>query len=438
MIKEKLSPIPECDNYAECRSIDSEFDESVDLLENQNKVTMSKDTVQCNSGSNSDYVQKGQVHLNIKDISNDTSDDSVLNTAQLVTNIPNKEIVVKSVGDGNDCGWNDKFGSGLDVSAETDDLNDSIDYKSIDEEIAKTNKQKKTEISATEIPEKDDSTTADESTITASKITDTDDEKSVTIPASSSTDGSTLVEKTQSPLPQFFPDSDEISTGINSNTSGEKNEGEEITENGIKEVMDGKKEEITDKTNTEPTTVPKDVMTENNMKDGSGEIELEGETLSQNYDLSVRSTTIDPNKFEDSEDNDEGLSISEIPTSQLDTTLPNSSDEDNENVDEISDGKSTVNQKKEKEDTGGDLGKKKRLGTTGPVKNVKSKKPKNSPKKKVNDKNKKGGKEEIGEEKKSSKLEKQKSELKEGTDEDSTLTNDRQRNIQTEQPTKSK
>ena len=47
---------------------------------------------------------------------------------------------------------NDTFGSGLDVSAETGDLNDSIDYKSVDEEqIAKSNTQWKTEISAADI-----------------------------------------------------------------------------------------------------------------------------------------------------------------------------------------------------------------------------------------------------------------------------------------------
>ena len=58
-----------------------------------------------------------------------------------------------------------------------------------------------------------------ESTLTASKLTDTDDKKSVTIPASTSTDGSTLVEKAEFPLPQFFPDSDDMSTENNSSLS---------------------------------------------------------------------------------------------------------------------------------------------------------------------------------------------------------------------------
>ena len=67
--------------------------------------------VQCDSAHRSNDVAKGQVHLNIKDIGNDTSDDSVLNNAQLLTNTTNKQLVVKSVGDGNDCGQNETFGS---------------------------------------------------------------------------------------------------------------------------------------------------------------------------------------------------------------------------------------------------------------------------------------------------------------------------------------
>ena len=62
---------------------------------------------------------------------------------------------------------NETFGSGLDVSEEAGDLNKSIDYKSVDEEIAKSNTQQKTEISAADIPEKDNSNGENESTLTA-------------------------------------------------------------------------------------------------------------------------------------------------------------------------------------------------------------------------------------------------------------------------------
>ena len=104
MLKEKLSPILENDDNLECRSVDSEFDESVDLLATVNKVEITKDTVQCDSAHSTNDVAKGQVHLNIKDIGNDMSDDSVLNNAQLLTNTTNNNLVVKSVGAGNDCG----------------------------------------------------------------------------------------------------------------------------------------------------------------------------------------------------------------------------------------------------------------------------------------------------------------------------------------------
>ena len=71
------------------------------------------------------------------------------------TNTTNKETVVKSVGAGNDGCKKDIFVSGLDVSVETGDLNDSIDYKSVDEEIAKSTTQRKTEISAANTSEKE-------------------------------------------------------------------------------------------------------------------------------------------------------------------------------------------------------------------------------------------------------------------------------------------
>ena len=243
------------------------------------------------------------------------------------------------------------------------DLNDSIDYKSVDEEITKSNTQLKTEISAADTPEKDNSSGEDESTITASKITDTDDEKSVTIPASMFTDGSTLVEKTEFPLPQFFPDSDDISIENNPSTSGEKNaregisdktkhdenteitdnsatdgkdeKNEEITDNTMTDGKGEKKEEITDNSKTESAAVSKAVISgkskqtklhmenqnengedgnENDKTDGKPDVESGG-TTSQNYDLSVNSPTIDPNDSEDSEDNEDLLLLSEIPTS---------------------------------------------------------------------------------------------------------------------------
>ena len=151
------------------------------------------------------------------------------------------------------------------------------------------------------------------------------------------------------------------------------------------------------------------------------EVESEGAMPSQNYDLSVKSPKIDPNDSEYSEDNDDPLSLSEIPTSQLDTSVQNSSDEDNKNVEEYSDENKIVDEEEDKEDTGSQSKKKKSLGTTGPVNNVKSKKP---PKKKISDKSKKGSKEEIADGKNSSKLQKKKLDTKEETDEDITHSND--------------
>ena len=294
----------------------------------------------------------------------------------------------------------------------------------MDEEIAKSTTQRKTEISAADTSEKEYANGGNESTLRASKATDTDDEKSVTIPASTSTDGSTLVEKSAFPLPQFFPDSDDISTQNNSSSSGEKKDVEEITDNTKNDSMadeeaeiteqttkDGKgqkREEITDNTknddngekeeeNTEDKkTDPEAVATsvdnvksketkiqmndekedsesenEEDEKDRKLEVLSEAATPSQNYDISVKSPTIHPNDSEYSEDNEDSLSLSEIPTSQLDTTVENSSDEDNDNVEERSDGNTTVDEGKDKEDTASKSKKKKRLGTMGPVKNVK-------------------------------------------------------------------
>ena len=116
-------------------------------------------------------------------------------------------------------------------------------------------------------------------------------------------------------------------------------------------------------------------------KDGKIELPSEAATPSANYDISVKSPTIHSDDSDDSEDNDDPVSLSEIPTSQLDMTVGNSSDEDNENVEECSDANTTVDEGKHTEDTASKSKKKKRLGTTGPVKNVKSKKSKNHPRK---------------------------------------------------------
>ena len=81
--------------------------------------------------------------MKIEDIGNDTSVDSVMNDGIINANTTNKAVVVKSGSGGNECVKNDSFGSGLDVSAETGDLNESIDYKLVDEEMAKSNTQHK-------------------------------------------------------------------------------------------------------------------------------------------------------------------------------------------------------------------------------------------------------------------------------------------------------
>ena len=87
---------------------------------------------------------------------------------------------------------------------------------------------------------------ANESTLTASKITDTDDEKSVTIPATTSADGSTLVEECDLQLPQFFPDSEDVSTQNDSSSSGEKKDVADITIKDKKADAVPQRAEITD------------------------------------------------------------------------------------------------------------------------------------------------------------------------------------------------
>ena len=83
MLREKLSPIAEIPDSVECRSVDSEFDESVDLLANVNKVVITKDSVQCNSAPSKIDAAKGNVDLKIEDIGNDTSVDSVMNGGKI-------------------------------------------------------------------------------------------------------------------------------------------------------------------------------------------------------------------------------------------------------------------------------------------------------------------------------------------------------------------
>ena len=158
----------------------------------------------------------------------------------------------------------------------------------------------------------------------------------------------------------------------------------------------------------------KDSNSESEKEEKNGKIKVPSEaaTPSANYDISVKSPTINSNDSEDSEDNDDPMSLSEIPTSQLDTTVGNSSDEDNENVEECSDANTTVDEGRQTEDTAIKSKKKKRLGTTGPVKNVKSKKPKKSPKKECTVRIKKGSKEEIGDKKKLTKVTRKKEDAK--------------------------
>ena len=152
---------------------------------------------------------------------------------------------------------------------------------------------------------------------------------------------------------------------------------------------------------------------EKEKKNGKIEVPSEVATPSANYDISVKSPTIHSNDSDDSEYNNDPVSLSEIPTSQLDTTVGNSSDEENENVEECSDANTTVDEGRQTEDTVSKSKKKKRLGTTGPMKNVKSKKLKKSPKKECTVTIKKGSKEEIGDRKKSAKVIRNKEDAKE-------------------------
>ena len=226
-------------------------------------------------------------------------------------------------------------------------------------------------------------------------------------------------------------------------------QGAEITDDTMKDVNGQNKEEITDKTsdhkngekkNVEPAT---DVKANENVEatemeiernevsadnesgtvqanaNGEQEVPSEATTPTGNYNISVKSPTIHENDSDDSEDNDEPLSLSEIPTSQLDTTVGNSSEQENEDVDEHSKGNTMVDEGKDIEDTLSKSKKKKRLGTTGLVKNMKSKKPKKSPKKDTIVKMKKGGKEKIPDNNTFAKLRSKMVNKKEDTNEDS-------------------
>ena len=61
-------------------------------------------------------------------------------------------------------------------------MNDSIDYKSVDEEIAKSSTERKTVIPAGDTCERQHVNDDLETTLTVSKITDSDNEDSVMIP----------------------------------------------------------------------------------------------------------------------------------------------------------------------------------------------------------------------------------------------------------------
>ena len=73
----------------------------------------------------------------------------------------------------------------------------------------------------------------------------------------------------------------------------------------------------------------------------------------------MKSPTIHDNNSYDSEDNEEPLSLSEIPTSQLDTSLGNPPEQENEDVEEHSEGNTTVDEGKDTEDTGSNQRKRK-------------------------------------------------------------------------------
>ena len=81
---------------------------------------------------------------------------------------------------------------------------------------------------------------------------------------------------------------------------------------------------------------------------------------------------------------------------------------------------------------------KKRLGTTGPVKNVKSKKLKKSPKKECTVTIKKGSKEEIGDKKKLAEVTRKKEDAKEDKNKDGSHNNDRDIDEDSEEKVKPK
>ena len=119
-------------------------------------------------------------------------------------------------------------------------------------------------------------------------------------------------------------------------------------------------------------------------------------------------------------------------------TVGNSSDEDNENVEERSNANTTVDEGRQTEGTASKSKKKKRLGTMGPVKNVKSKKPKKSLKKECTVRINKGGKEEIGDKKKSAKVTRKKEDAKEDKSKDGSDNNDGEMDEDSEEKVKPK
>ena len=119
-------------------------------------------------------------------------------------------------------------------------------------------------------------------------------------------------------------------------------------------------------------------------------------------------------------------------------TVGNSSDEDNENVEERSDANTTVDEGRQTEDTASKSKKKKRLGTMGPVKNVNSKKLKKLPKKECTVRIKEDGKEEIGDKKKSAKVTRKREDAKEDKSKDGSDNNDGEMDEDSEEKVKPK
>ena len=164
------------------------------------------------------------------------------------------------------------------------------------------------------------------------------------------------------------PKNEEITDNTKNDDNGEKEERSNEDKKGDTESMSSSVENVKSKdTEIQDNDKKKDSNSESEKEEKDGKIEVPSEaaTPSANYNISVKSPTIHSNDSDDSEDNDDPVSLSEIPTSQLDTTVGNSSDEDNENVEECSDANTTVDEGRQTEDTASKSKKKKRLGTRG-------------------------------------------------------------------------